>query len=324
MQPGASGAWTAYNITDRTMSKYKIGIVPAAEDDSVCLMAIASLEEPQMTDLFVPVLYASQERIKRLREGRESDTRFTFIPSAEQAKAECVCVVDSSHAAVAEGEENAAPALPAWQADLQSGVIDALVFVGDADMDTCTTDAKAVVYLSASDCMILVGREHIDEEMERTVKLLERDLDFSRPRMAVVADTDRQKEEWEAKAEELRAFLYGPFLTETFFEEDQQEHYDVLLAFDHVSARRCFREAAHAWGVCLTEDPEGRITLYPAYNTQPMGEDATSFNTLSFNHALYSAVDVLRSRERYDEGHISPLPKLFFERKDERRGGNIE
>ena len=204
------------------MNKYKIGIVPAAEDDSACLMAIASLEEPQMTDLFVPVLYASQERVERLREGRESDTRFAFIPSAEQAKTECVCVVDSSRAAVAEGEENAAPALPAWQDDLQSGVIDALVFVGDADMDICTTDARAVVYLSASDCMILVGREHINEEMERTVRLLERDLDFSRPRMAVVADTDRQKEEWEAKAEELRAFLYGPFLTETFFEEDQQ------------------------------------------------------------------------------------------------------
>lgn len=306
------------------MNKYKIGIVPAAEDDSACLMAIASLEEPQMTDLFVPVLYASQERVERLREGRESDTRFAFIPSAEQAKTECVCVVDSSRAAVAEGEENAAPALPAWQDDLQSGVIDALVFVGDADMDTCTTDAKAVVYLSASDCMILVGREHINEEMERTVRLLERDLDFSRPRVAVVADTDRQKEEWEAKAEELRAFLYGPFLTETFFEEDQQKHYDVVLAFDHASARRCFRDAAHAWGVCLTEDCNDRITLYPAYNTQPMGEDATSFNTLSFNHALYSAVDVLRSRERYDEGHISPLPKLFFERRDERRGGNIE
>lgn len=306
------------------MNKYKIGIVPVAEDDSASLMAIASLEEPQMTDLFVPVLYASKERVERLREGRESDVRFTVIPGAEHAKAECVCVVDATQTAVPEGEESVVPALPAWQNDLQSGVIDALVFVGDADMDICTTDARAVVYLSASDCMILVGREHINEEMERTVRLLERDLDFSRPRMAVVADTDRQKEEWEAKAEELRAFLYGPFLTETFFEEDQQKHYDVVLAFDHASARRCFRDAAHAWGVCLTEDPEGRITLYPAYNTQPMGEDATSFNTLSFNHALYSAVDVLRSRERYDEGHISPLPKLFFERRDERRGGNIE
>lgn len=298
--------------------------MPAAEDDSACLMAIASLEEPQMTDLFVPVLYASKERVERLREGRESDVRFTVIPGAEHAKAECVCVVDATQTAVPEGEESAVPALPAWQNDLQSGVIDALVFVGDADMDICTTDARAVVYLSASDCMILMGREHINEEMERTVRLLERDLDFSRPRMAVVADTDRQKEEWEAKAEELRAFLYGPFLTETFFEEDQQKHYDVVLAFDHASARRCFRDAAHAWGVCLTEDCNDRITLYPAYNTQPMGEDATSFNTLSFNHALYSAVDVLRSRERYDEGHISPLPKLFFERKDDRRGGNIE
>lgn len=306
------------------MKRYKIGIVPSAKDDSACQVAIASLEEPLMTDLFVPVLYDSRERIERLREGHESDTQFAFLSSADDAKEDCVCVVDASHAPAQEGDEDAADALPVWQSDLQSGLIDALVYVGDADMDTCTTHASAVVYLSESDCMALVGREHIADELERVVKLLERDLDYSKPRMAVVADTDRQKEEWEAKANELGAFLYGPFLTETYFEEEQQRNFDVTLAFDHATARSCFREAAHSWGVCLTEDSEGRVTMYPAYNTQPMGEDAASFNAISFNRALYSAVDVLRNRARYDEGHRSPLPKLFFERKEERRGNNIE
>lgn len=306
------------------MKKYKIGIVPSASDDSASLITIASLEEPQMTDLFVPVLYDSRERVERLREGRESDTRFVFLDSAEHTLEECVCVMDTTSEAPAEEEQAAAPALPVWQSDLQNGLVDALVYVGDADMDTCTAGASAVVYLSESDCMALVGREHIGEELEKTIRLLERDLDYTKPRMAVVADTDRQKEEWEAKAEELRAFLYGPFLTETFFEEEQQVYYDVVLAFDHATARSCFREAAHAWGVCLTEDAEGRVVLYPAYNTQPMGEDAASFNAISLNRALYSAVDVMRNRERYDEGHASPLPKLFFERKDDRRGSNIE
>ena len=306
------------------MKRYKIGIVPAAGDDAASLMTIASLEEPQMTDLLIPVLYDSKERVERLREGHESDTRFVFLPSAEEAREECVCVVDTSRAAQEADAGDTASALPVWQSDLRDGNIDALVLVGDADIDQCTDGASAVVYLSEADCMALVGREHIAEELEKVVRLLERDLDYSKPRMAVVADTDRQKEEWEAKAEELGAFLYGPFLTETFFEEEQQRNFDVILAFDPATARNCFREAAHAWGVCLAEDGEGRVTLYPAYNTQPMGEDAASFNAISLNRALYSAVDVLRGRARYDEGHTSPLPKLFYERRDERRGGNIE
>lgn len=312
-------------IINRTrMKRYKIGIVPSQTDDSACLMTIASLEEPLMTDLFVPVLYASRERVERLRQGRESDTRFAFLSTAQDAREDCVCVVEAAPAAQNDATEEAAQALLPWQADLQNGVIDALVHVGDADMDALTAGASAVVYLSESDCMALLGREHIADELDGMVRVLARDFDYSKPRMAVVADTDRQKEEWETKAEELRAFLYGPFLTETFFEEDQQCHYDVILAFDHASARSCFREAAHAWGVCLTEDGDGRLTLYPAYNTQPSGEDAASFNTMSLNRALYSAADVLRNRTRYDEARVSPLPKLFVERREDRRGGNIE
>lgn len=301
------------------MKRYKIGIVPGTSDNSACLMTIVSLEESQMTDLFVPVFYTDRKRVEHLREGHDSDTRFTFLSSAQDACEDCVCVVDTGN-----GSEETPQVSQPWQDDLQNGVIDALVFVGDADMGACTAGADAAVYLSESDCMTLLGREHITEELERTVKLLARDFDYSKPRMAVVADTDRQKEEWEAKAEELRAFLYGPFLTDTFFEEEQQRHYDVILAFDHTSAQRCFREAAHAWAVCLVEDSDGHLTIYPAYNTQPMGEDAASFNAISLNRALYSAVDVLRNRTRFDEAHISPLPKLFFERRDERRSGNIE
>ncbi|GEM_PF-2965396 len=304
------------------MNKYKIGIVPSADDDAASLMAIASLEEPQMTDLFVPVLYDSRERVERMRQGRESDTRFVFQQSAEHTGDECVCIVEARTGGQDGDEGSGTPGEPVWQSDLRNGLVDALVYVGDADIDACTAGAGVVVYLSESDCMALVGRERIAEELKKVTRVLARDFDLSKPRAAVVADTDRQKEEWEEKDEELGAFLYGPFLTETFFDEEQQMYYDVMLAFDHATARRCFREAAHAWGVCLAEDTGGKVMLYPAYNTQPMGEDAASFNSVSLNRAIYAAVDVLRNRERYDEGHASPLPKLFFEKKDERRGNN--
>ena len=33
--------------------------------------------------------------------------------------------------------------------------------------------------------------------------------------------------------------------------------------------------------------------------------------------AVFTAVDVIRNRQAYDEGHANPLPKLYHERRDE-------
>lgn len=301
------------------MKKYKIGIVPNIEDEALCQIVIDSLEEPMMTDLFIPILYMDKASLDKQREGRESDTKFLEVADANSAREECVCVVNVGKAQD-QNEGNEAR----WKADLYEGRIDALVYAGDVDARTCIDNARSVVYLSESACMALVDRDNLTENLPEMIGILERDLDMTSPRLAVIADTDKQKEEWEEKSDELRAFLYGPFLTETFFEEDLWQNYDAMLALDFESAIRCFRENAHAWGVCLTENAQGNVSLYPAYNTQPMGEDAAVFNSISLNRAFYTVVDVMRSRERYDVAHKSPLPKLFHEKREDRRSTNVE
>lgn len=301
------------------MKKYKIGIVPNIEDEAVCQIVIASLEEPMMTDLFIPILYADKASLDKQREGHEYDTKFVEVADANSAREECVCVVN-----VGKTQDQNKETKASWEADLCEGRVDALVYAGDVDARMCIANAQSVIYLSESACMALVDRDNLTVNLPEMIGLLERDLDMTRPRLAVLADTDRQKEEWEEKADELRAFLYGPFLTDTFFEEDLLHNYDGMLALDFENAIRCFRENAHAWGVCLTEKAQGKVSLYPAYNTQPMGKDAAVFNSISLNRAFYTAVDVLRSRERYDIAHKSPLPKLFHEKRDDRRNINVE
>ncbi|MGN0233151.1 MAG: hypothetical protein ACI4B5_01860 [Bacteroidaceae bacterium] len=304
------------------MEKYKIGIVPCQAGDDVMAMIIATLEEPQMTDLLVPVLYADRNQLEQLRANRNSDARFVYLTRAEDAQEECVCVVDTAVIS-SSGPAGEKQPVTVWMDDLRSGAIDALVYVGDTETFALPGKAKVTICLSDGGCMALLDRDHLTEDMEHVVAVLERDLGCIKPRMAVVADTDRQKEEWEHKAEEMGAFVYGPFLTDTFFEEEQHKNYDVLMALDAKSASREFRDAARTWVVCLTEDDGQRIALYPAYNSHPMGEDSTAFNMMSLNHALYWASDILRNRRNYDEAHEAPLQKLFFEKKDERKG-NIE
>ena len=36
----------------------------------------------------------------------------------------------------------------------------------------------------------------------------------------------------------------------------------------------------------------------------------------SFRHAIYTALDVWRTRRAFDEAHRNPLPKLYQERKE--------
>lgn len=301
------------------MKKYRIGIVPSSDDDAVMMMVIASMEEPQMTDLVVPVLYADRNRVEQMRNGQNSDTRFVYLTNAVDAREECVCVVDTTQRNAKEPQEGT-QSKDAWTEDLMNGDVDALVMVGDTDTEKLDGQVKVRMYLSERNCMAMLHRDCLAEDMQQMVALLERDLDSTKPRMAVVADTDKQKEEWEAKAEEMGAFVYGPFLTEIFFEEEHYRDFDVLMALDAPSAMRGFREAAHTWGVCLTEDDEQHVILYPAYNNESACEESAEFSSVSLNHALYLAVDILRNRKRYDEAHGNPLPKLFFEKKDERKG----
>lgn len=302
------------------MEKYKIGIVPMLGDEAVTRMVITSLEEPLMTDLLVPVLYAERNQVELLSNRQESDVRYAYVSQADDAHGECVSVVDTANRTTP-GTAEDGTAMTVWTEDLKRGAIDALVYVGNTEVDAEKT--KCMVCLSERNCMGLLRREHLSEDMEQMVSLLERDLDYTKPRIAMVADTDRQKTEWEAKAEEMGAFVYGPFLTGTFFEEEQYKDYDLMMALDAKSALREFREDAHYWSVCMVEDEQQHITMYPAWNDHLQEEESVAFNVTSLNHALYCATDILRNRKRFHEARKSPLEKLFVEKKDERRG-NIE
>lgn len=71
------------------MEKYKIGIVPMLGDEAVTRMVITSLEEPLMTDLLVPVLYAERNQVELLSNRQESDVRYAYVSQADDAHGEC-------------------------------------------------------------------------------------------------------------------------------------------------------------------------------------------------------------------------------------------
>ena len=79
--------------------------------------------------------------------------------------------------------------------------------------------------------------------------------------------------------------------------------YDVVLVNDREQGLKDFLELSQGNGVAYTTGRELVCT--------------SPFSAESFNESIYLAKDILNARERYDEAHKNPLPKLFVDKKDD-------
>lgn len=81
--------------------------------------------------------------------------------------------------------------------------------------------------------------------------------------------------------------------------------YDVVLVNDREQGLKDFLELSHGNGVAYTTGRELVCT--------------SPFSAESFHESIYLAKDILNARERYDEAHKNPLPKLFVDKKDDNK-----
>ena len=79
--------------------------------------------------------------------------------------------------------------------------------------------------------------------------------------------------------------------------------YDVVLVNDREQGLKDFLELSQGNGVAYTTGRELVCT--------------SPFSAESFHESIYLAKDILNARERYDEAHKNPLPKLLVDKKDE-------
>ena len=160
---------------------------------------------------------------------------------------------------------------------------------------------------------------------------LRRDFCISNPRIAVLAlnphagDSGLLGEEEQTViapamkvAAEAGIGCYGPFAADGFFGTRQYEHYDGVLAMYHDQGLAPFKALAMNDGVNYTAG-------LPLVRTSP--DHGTAFDIAgkgvadeaSFRQAIYTAIDVWRNRQHWDEAHENPLPKLYQDRREDRR-----
>ena len=168
--------------------------------------------------------------------------------------------------------------------------------------------------------------ENIVTKLQVFNQSLKQDFTIIKPRIAVLALNPHAgdngvigNEEAEIikpameEAERLGVMSFGPFPADGFFGSKMYEDFDGVLAMYHDQGLAPFKALAMEEGVNYTAGlPFVRTS--PAHGTayNIVGQNLASES--SFRQAVYTALDVYRSRQSYREATAHPLRKQYFDK----------
>lgn len=202
-------------------------------------------------------------------------------------------------------KENAAQAMDRAMKDCEEGLLDAIV-TGVRDI----TGGDMLLLVSEHARLALRGKLPLREHLEKLHLCMQRDFLISEVRIALVGI--------EADEEETKDIpVYGPYTEETLLEDNNWSHYDVILAKDAGCVSEIMARM-QTTGMWYDADSENIVTT-PTRTPHWDAEGKEMEDCQSVLAATFTATDINRNRETYDEANANPLPKLFMDRREERR-----
>lgn len=168
--------------------------------------------------------------------------------------------------------------------------------------------------------------ENIVTKLQVFNQSLKQDFTIIKPRIAVLALNPHAgdngvigNEEAEIikpameEAERLGVMSFGPFPADGFFGSKMYEDFDGVLAMYHDQGLAPFKALAMEEGVNYTAGlPFVRTS--PAHGTAYNIAGQNLASESSFRQAVYTALDVYRSRQLYREATAHPLRKQYFDK----------
>lgn len=168
--------------------------------------------------------------------------------------------------------------------------------------------------------------ENIVTKLQVFNQSLKQDFTIIKPRIAVLALNPHAgdngvigNEEVEIikpameEAERLGVMSFGPFPADGFFGSKMYEDFDGVLAMYHDQGLAPFKALAMEEGVNYTAGlPFVRTS--PAHGTAYNIAGQNLASESSFRQAVYTALDIYRSRQSYREATAHPLRKQYFDK----------
>ncbi len=192
--------------------------------------------------------------------------------------------------------------------------------------------ALVTTHLPISEISFAISQESVEQKVRILFESLKQDFNISAPRVAVLALNPHAgdngligREEIDSIAPAVQSLAeaglacYGPYAADGFFGSGLYRHFDGILAMYHDQGLAAFKALTTEGGINFTAGlPYVRTSPDHGTAYDIAGKDMAQ--TQSFRKAIYSAIDIFRSRESYNEAHANPLPKLYHDRREDERG----
>lgn len=174
-----------------------------------------------------------------------------------------------------------------------------------------------------------ITKQKIREKARIFHQALRRDMRISSPRIAVLALNPRCGEDGVLGDEEQTIIkpaidelseqgiqIFGPYAADDFFGRCAYFRFDGVLAMYHDQGQTPFKAVAYENGVRYSAGLD-LIRTAPAHGANFAVAGKNQTDEQSLRNAIYTAIDVWRNRQKFDEPLQNPLPKLYHERRDD-------
>ena len=181
--------------------------------------------------------------------------------------------------------------------------------------------ALLTTHLPVAEVATSVTKESVADKLREMDKWLRKDFGCTRPIIAVLALNPHagdggllgNEEEnaispaiEEANNEGIMAF--GPYPADGFFGSDKWKRFDAVLAMYHDQGLVAFKSLVGKDGVnCTCGLPFVRTSPDHGTGYDIVGKDEA--DPTSMRHAIYTAIDIFRTRANYEKAKANPLPQ---------------
>ncbi len=171
-----------------------------------------------------------------------------------------------------------------------------------------------------------INKENIIQKLHTFNKSLMRDFGIQNPRIAVLSLNPHSgdngllgNEEKDIiapaiqEASDDHIMCFGPYAADGFFGNNQYRRFDGVLAMYHDQGLAPFKTIAMNEGVNVTAGlPIVRTSPDHGTGYDIAGKGVAS--EASMRHAIFTAIDIYRNRQRYDDMYRNPLKKQYFDK----------
>ena len=198
--------------------------------------------------------------------------------------------------------------------ELDKAKVDALVLTSEAK---CPSGAFEIIVTDKTNIAVL-DKEPTAEDIIRLRNILERDFDLQIPRIAIVQESIMQNPDLATQVTTEQGInTYGPYTVEQITAEDTAWHFDGIITTDKVLAQRIVTDLLAKAPVRYFAGREAVVTAI--YQPVQTNEDEGVADVSWLTHPFFTAIDIIRNRAFYDEARQDVLPKLFRDKREDRK-----